>query len=90
MKKMKTFFVSAPLKIKKSLMGNKVTDKIDGEAFALAVDTMCNELISKGYNIMDIIPVNSGGKNSTKLRNGSIFGYGYSYTSGMMIVTHID
>lgn len=86
MKQIKTFFINAPKQVKKSLLsGPKPTNKVDGEALAKSIEDTCNELIAKGYSIVDIIPINSGGSSFNSGKHQ--FGYGYTYTSGMMIVT---
>ncbi|CAA6801057.1 MAG: Unknown protein [uncultured Campylobacterales bacterium] len=88
MKEIKTFFIDSNKQVKKSLIsGAKPTDKVDGEELAKKVEDTCNELISKGYNIIDVIPITSG---SSGYSSAKRYGYGYSYTSGMMIVTSID
>jgi len=61
--------------------GKKDTSVIDGEKAAKDIENICNQLIKQGFVIKNIQPVISGEWGD--VANG---GWGYSYTSGYIIV----
>ncbi|WP_157686028.1 hypothetical protein [Pseudoalteromonas sp. P1-11] len=82
--KIKTVFIEATRDSEKGLFGgDKVQDKVKGELLSKQIEVACNGLVSNGYMISNIMPINSGGNN---YKNGTGYGYGYAYTSGVVIV----
>ncbi|GGY37390.1 hypothetical protein GCM10011297_08140 [Bacterioplanes sanyensis] len=78
----RSVFIEAP-KHTKSPGKDKPEDTVDGTELALQVEQACNDLVTAGYSVLQIVPVTSGGNN---YKNGMGYGYGYGYTSGVMIV----
>lgn len=80
----KTIYLNSERKTKSGIFGGeKDLDEVDGEDLASRIESECNALVSEGYKIANIMPINSGDHN---FKNG--VGYGYGYTSGVIIVAN--
>lgn len=82
MKKFKTVVIRTKKNEEKGLLGKKELDTVNDEELALNIENSCNDLISNGYTIVSITPITSGGNN---FKNGVGYGYGFSYTSSVII-----
>lgn len=82
----KTVFIPSSQESKSGMFGKeKPTDEVDGAALARQIETVCNGLVGSGYQIIQVMPVTSGGNN---YKNGVGYGYGYGYTSGVVIIAN--
>ncbi len=62
--------------------------EIDGKRLAQDVQVEIDKLNAQGFKIISISPVISGNWSRGKMNTSqdSVYGYGYSYTSGMIIL----
>jgi hypothetical protein len=69
--------------------------EIDGEALARDVNARIEALASEGYSVVSVVPITSGAYGferdyrrhfETWFSAGAAYGYGYSYTEGLLIV----
>ncbi len=80
----RTVFIPSSLESKSGMFGGeKPTDIVDGNSLAIEIQKACNDLVDSGYQVTQVMPVSSGGNN---YKNGVGYGYGFSYTSGVIIV----
>ena len=60
--------------------------RVDGAKLAIDVDAAVSNLMEENFEVISIAPVTSGHHYSTSGPNVG-FGYGFSYTEGVLIVT---
>jgi len=62
---------------------------VDMEGLSDEISNICNRFITNGYDVTQIIPINSGryGYDTGWMQDGGYgYGYGYSVTDGVIIV----
>jgi len=76
----KTVFVASEKSLVPGIFSEKPGDTVNGELLACSIEEACNQLVSEGYMIVNIMPVTSG-----HMQHYPDSGAGYGYTSGVII-----
>jgi len=77
----KTVFVASEKSAAPGIFSDRLGGNVNGELLASSIERACNQLMSEGYKIVEITPINSG-----LVVHDPNVGYGYGgYTSGVVI-----
>ena len=83
-------YFSSTLYASKRNTYNGETIRVDGGDLGQKIEDKCNDLHSKGYNVISILPLIKGGLYSDTMRNGyGASGGGWSVTDGVIITAKL-